>query len=383
MGRRVVVLGGGIAGLSVAVSAKKSIRNSEVTIIDNSRYHVFKPFLHDLLVSNKRVEEVVIPFAGVAKHYGITYLCEEVLSIAPEQKHVRTPLKKVEYDYLVIALGGQSDFHGVKGAKTHCPVFRDVVDVARLKDHLIHVIGKAKHARGDKLRELLTFVIIGGGVNGVELACFLRELVGYMLFKYKIKEEPSFVIVNSDKVLLKNFPRSVREKVVSHLVSRGIELLMGYEARKVSRNHLLLTNNRVMRAGTFVWCGGVKPNLVVRESRLELRNNGVVVNSFLQSASNKDVFALGDCAFFVTDNFDKSFSKNALNSYKQARLVSKNLKAWIIDKKLKEFRPSKNVTVLRLGSDFAIFHYKNLVLQGFLVSKLYDAALKLRFKTSF
>jgi NADH dehydrogenase len=188
MGRRIVILGAGFGGLFTAVELERQVRQEagpEILLLDARNYHLFSPMLHEVTSGSVEPRHVVWPIRALGRKTRCTFERREVRAIDLERRKVITDRDQVGYDYLVIALGSTTNYYGVKGAEERSFSFKTLADAVRLRNHVLEMFERADQERDPaRRRRLLTFVLVGAGCTGVELATELHSLARRTLVRH-------------------------------------------------------------------------------------------------------------------------------------------------------------------------------------------------------
>lgn len=219
--KRVVILGAGFGGLYtyLYLNLKKSKRSSgiEIILINKTNYFLFTPMLHEVATGGLNSQHVAEPLRQALRKFSLDFCQSEAKAIDFKNQLVETTVGRIEYDYLVLALGAETNFHDVLGAEKYSLELKNLADALKIRRRIIDVFELAcRTPDPKKRRELLSFVVVGGGATGVELAAEIAEFIfGTMARLYKnidFEKEISLSLIDSGSELLKLFHPALRKK---------------------------------------------------------------------------------------------------------------------------------------------------------------------------
>src|SRR5262245_14386059 len=309
-GHRLVILGGGFGGLDVArvVSRSRAARGYwETLLVDKENFFQFNPLLPAVAVGAVETRHIVYPLREMARHRSIRFHKNKVIRIDLEHRCVVLHNRLSQpWDTLVIAVGSVAAGFGVPGAERHARPFKTLVDATTLRARVVELFEMAEQARSDAhRRRLLSFVMVGGGVTGVEVAAELTEMAHETLLPRYPSLSPSHVSVTlvegGDRLVPAARPGHSRY-VERFLTQRGVRLLTKALVREVEPHAVVLADGRRLEAFTIVWTAGVTPPPIVRDLPLRHHHDGrVVVDEHLRALRPdgtplEDVFVIGDSA---------------------------------------------------------------------------------------
>src|SRR5438874_203546 len=271
--KRLLILGGGFAGLDVARSIGKSKRARDywdTLLIDKENFFQFNPLLPAVAVGAVETRHIVYPLRDMARHRHIRFIKNKAKRIDLERREVLLHNDLVvPYDALVIALGSVTNYYNVPGAQENTRPFKTIVDAMYFRARVVELFEMAEQAETEEQRrKLLAFVIVGGGVTGVEVAAELIEMAHETLLpKYPSVRRTDVsvtIIEGGDRIIPAARPEHSRY-VHRFLVKRGVRLLLGSNAARVEPKRIHLENGTTVEGFTILWTAGVHPPEVVAE----------------------------------------------------------------------------------------------------------------------
>jgi NADH dehydrogenase len=296
---KVVIVGGGMGGLSAAKALRK--KDVDVLVVDRTNYQGFWPFLYQVATSQLEEEPIAYPIRGlIRRHPNVDFHMGEVRTVDFARKRVVTDNDEIPYDYLILAAGSETNFFGNDEMARHAYGLKDVEQADRLRNHLLSVFEQAARERDAERRAaLLTFIIVGGGPTGCELSGALAQLINAPLSKdfptLELRKESHVVLVQGADTLLPPFPEKLRNYAKARLEKLGVEVRLNTIVKSVDGGIVTFSDGSQTAATTVVWAAGVRAADVIGTLGVELGSLGrVKVTETLNLADNPEVFAIGD-----------------------------------------------------------------------------------------
>jgi len=307
-GKRLLILGGGFGGLDVARAVGRSRHAREywdTLLIDKENFFQFNPLLPAVAVGSVETRHIVYPLREMAKHRHIRFQKNKAIDIDLERREVRLHNDLVmPYDVLVIAVGSVTDYYNVPGAAEFTIPFKTIVDAMTIRARVVELFEMAEQAESiEQRRRLLSFVIVGGGVTGVEVAAELIEMARETLLPHY----PSLSASDLSVTLIEASDRVVRtarpahsEYVLRYLERRGVRVLLESPVERVASKCLRLVSGQVLEAFTILWTAGVRPPDLVRSLPLQhIADGRVRVDEFFRALRTDgraldEVYVIGD-----------------------------------------------------------------------------------------
>jgi NADH dehydrogenase len=314
--KRVVILGGGFAGIEILKRLQKKFQNDDridITLVSKDTFLLFTPMLPEVLSGMVDARQITTPVRVFLKNN--TFYQARVESIDLKSKIVKVahPIGKdfepfelrehiIEYDYLVIALGNKENFYGLQSVKPHAFTMSDVNDAITLRNHVISVLEQANLERSNStMREkLLTFVIVGGGFNGIETAGELNDFVRDITKEYYkniSRQEIRVILVHSSDKILEQLEEELGKYALDNLKKRGVEFILNAKLKEAAESSVVLDNSTVIPCFTLIWSAGVRPSKLV--ARLECPHDDkhrIQVNPYLEVQNYEGAYTLLEIA---------------------------------------------------------------------------------------
>lgn len=301
---RVVIVGGGFAGLAAAEGlGDKRWRSGQVdvTLVDARNHHVFTPFLYQVATALLEPSGSAQPIRSlIRKLPNVDFRLAQVTGFDATVRRVQTDQGPLAYDYLILAAGALTDdFHNPDIA-SHSFGLHDLSEALVLRDHLLACFEAANCAADPARRaRLLRFAVVGGGPTGVEFSAALAVLVKQMVerdFPGIGPREPQIVLVEASDAPLQSFAAELRQAAVASLRDKGIEIRSGAKVADVDEGGLTLEGGRRIEAATAVWAAGVRANALAQALPVTGSHGRVIVDATLQIPRHPEIFVVGDMA---------------------------------------------------------------------------------------
>ena len=386
-GHRLLVLGGGFGGLDVvrAVGQSRQARGYwDTLLVDKENFFQFNPLLPAVAVGAVETRHIVYPLREMARMRHIRFHKNKAIRIDLEAKRVELHNDRVEsYDTLVIAVGSVTNHFGVPGAAEYTRPFKTIVDAMTLRARVVELFEMAEQAETDaQRRRLLSFVIIGGGVTGVEVAAELLEMARETLlprYPSLSTSHLSVSIVEGNAALVPTARPEHSEYVRRFLEHRGIRLELGARVTRVEEKRVHLGDGRTLEGFTLIWTAGVAPPSLVRSLPLQKHKDGrVMVDEFLHALGPdgtplENVFVIGDCAASLREDgqMQPQLSQTAIA---MGAHVGRSLTRIARGQPLESFRFKDVGYIISLGKHSSVLELFGLPLSGKLAWLLWAAA---------
>jgi len=351
----IVILGGGFGGLYTYYYLARFLRavpHVRITLVSEQNYFLFTPLLHEVATGNLSPASIVASIRTVLSIGQSDFCKAKVKRISLASKKVETSAGDFAYDYLVLALGAETNFFDTPGASEHTYTLKSLADAAGLKNHILECFETAAYTMDTNRASLGTVVIIGGGPTGVELAGELSEFIYYTLVPTYCKEkcaEPRVILLDRADTLLGSLDPRLGALAQEALTAQGVEFRFGAGVAEITKEGVLLKNGEHIHARTVIWTAGVKPRVLKLTPATVIDEHGrVTVDSLLRVRGYEDVFALGDLAL-VTDAHGTRVPDLAQSATKEARIAAENIAAAITGAKQKVFTWRPSGVLISLG----------------------------------
>lgn len=346
--KRIVILGGGFGGVYTAIYLEKLLKKSnfEIALVNKENYFVYQPMLAEVVGGSLGLIDTVSSLKKLLPKTTVYVrdilqvdLHQKKIILAPEFNHTNFELS---YDYLVFALGNVTDFRGIPGIHEHALPFKNLADSIAIRNQIIEVVEAAACEENPAFRkELLTFVIGGGGFSGTEVAAEINDFVRSLVKKYKKidPQEVKVVLVHSQKRLMdRELSESLSNYSAKLLIKRGVEIRFGQRLTSATPNEAVIDGKERIRSKTIVSTVPSSPNPIIESLPLPLERGKIKTTLYLGVENNKDLWALGDCALIPSFDEKGFCPPTAQFAIREAKTLAHNIVASLEGKPLKPFK---------------------------------------------
>nr|WP_279664735.1 NAD(P)/FAD-dependent oxidoreductase [Ectobacillus ponti] len=332
-----------------------SVNEADITLVNNNSYHYQSTWLHENAAGTLHHDKTRLNIREVIDTSKVNFVQDTVVDIRSKEKRVVLGNGELEYDYLVIGLGFESETFGIKGLKEHAFSISNINSARQLRDHMEYMFSRYATEKRD---ELLTVVVGGAGFTGIE---YLGELVNRMpelVKEYDLpREKVRIVCVEAAPTALPGFDPALIEYAVSHLEKKGVEFRIGTAIKEATPEGLIVAKDDKMeeiKAATVVWAAGVRGNALVEQSGFEAMRGRIKVDEFMRAPGHDDVFLVGDAAL-VFGPEGRPYPPTAQIAIQEGYTIAKNLTVLVRGKgELEPFAFDNKGTVCSLGHDDAV-----------------------------
>lgn len=364
--KKIVVLGAGYGGVLTAKKLAKKFKKWEdvsITLIDKNPYHTMLTELHEVAANRVPETAVRIELKKIFAGRKVDVVLDYIENIDFKQKKLEGKNKTYDYDYLVLGTGSKPTFFGCKGAEKHAFTLWSFDDAVKIKHHIKNSFIKAsKESDVWKRRNLLSFIVIGCGFTGVEMAGELGEWVNRLSEDYGInRAEVKIYIMDLLPKVLPILEDNLIDKTCKRLRKLGVEILTEANITEVKEDRVVINDEREIEANTIIWTAGIEGSDVLANSDSieKIARGRVETDEFLRAKGKKDVFVVGDNIFFIPEGEERPVPQMVENAEHSSDLVAKNLTATIKEKELKPYNPSFHGVMVSVGGKYAVAQVGN------------------------
>jgi len=332
---RIVILGGGFAGLHAAMHLDDTLARDpdiEITLVNRENFFLFTPMLHEVAASDLDLTNIVNPVRKLLKR--VMFFAGEVESIDLDQKSVRVShgfdhhRHELHYDHVVIGLGSVTNFYNLPGLQERALTMKSLGDAIHLRNRLISLLEEADtECCADVRGRLLTFVVAGGGFAGVETIAGINDFVREAVQFYSNLRENMLrvVLVHPGDVILPELGEKLGRYTQKKLAERGVEIHVNTKVSGVSDRGVQLSTGEVIETNALIWTGGTSPNPVLSRLPCAKERGRLKVDEMLQVPDQPGVWALGDCALVPNGRTGQYHPPTAQHALRQGKVLAKNL----------------------------------------------------------
>ena len=365
---QIVVVGGGAAGLQLVTKLGDRLgrhRKAQVTLVERSRTHIWKPLLHEVAAGSMDVGHHAVDYLAQAHRHHFRY--REMIDLNREQQEIYlaasfdnegrevTPARSFCFDTLVLAVGSGSNDFGTPGVKEHAIALDTPDQAVRFHQRLVNSLIRAHAQPGPVRPGQLHVAVIGAGATGTELAAELhratRHVVAHGLDRVDPEKDLKITLIEAADRILPAVPERVSESVMRLLGKIGVEVRTKARVTEVTDKGVHLADGSFVPSELVVWAAGVKaPDFLKDLAGLETtRNNQLVVTPTLQITRDPNIFAIGDCAYLVTPDLPTPIPPRAQAAHQQASHLVKQIQRHLEGKPLQPFRYRDFGSLVSLG----------------------------------
>ncbi len=358
---KIVVLGAGYGGLVTVTRLQKalSVDEANIVLINKNDYHYETTWLHEASAGTMHHDRVRYDVDAVINRSKVEFIRAEVQDIKPEEKKVILNTGEVEYDYLVVGLGGESETFGIEGLKEYAFTISNVNTSRQLRDHIEFQFATYANEE-EKNDERLTFVVGGAGFTGIEFLGELTNRIPELCKEYDVDySKVRIYCVEAAPMVLPGFDPELVKYAVAQLEKKGVEFKIGTPIKGATADGIIVAKGEdeteEIKAGTVVWAAGVRGSSVIEKSGIENMRARVKVDPDLRAPGHEDIFVLGDCSLVINEEINRPYPPTAQIAMQQGETVARNLVKLVKGQSdLETFVPNIKGTVCSLGDDDAI-----------------------------
>ena len=365
----VVIIGAGFGGMEVARGlAKAPVR---ITLIDRHNYHLFQPLLYQVAIAGLVPSQIAYPLRTIfRKQKNLTFQMGEVTAIDLDARYVKTNGSVIAYDYLVLAVGGQTNFFGNISVEQNGFQLKSIESAIALRNHLLNIFEQASREVGADIRKaMLTFAVVGGGPTGVETAGALAELITHVMAKdypHMDLKDVRVLLLEAGKSVMPSYPDELRKATNDLLRKKKVEVLTNTKLVDYNGRIITLGDGGQINAHTLIWTAGVKAAGMLDALGVEQAGSGRVrVDTSLQIKAHAEVFVIGDAAYFENGK-GQPLPMLSTVAIQQGKLTAQNIKKMIKGEKPEAFYYKDPGLLATIGRNAAVARIWGLSFSGFI-----------------
>jgi NADH dehydrogenase len=387
--KKIVILGGGFAGVECARQLESYFKNNseiELVMISEDNFLLFTPMLPQVASGMIETRHIVMPIRAICKN--TKFYEGRIKNVDPFGKLVTlwgTGEKRgisIHYDYLVVALGSETNFFGMADVEKNAYTMKTLNDAVMLRNRVIDMLEQAENETDPILRNsFLTFVVVGGGFAGIETAGELMDLLLDARKHYPTieKDDIRVIVLEALPMILPGFNEKLAEFSKEKMMKRGIDIRLrtavtSFDGTEVTvksldenlKDSMDESKMDVIRTKTLIWTAGVTPVNTIKRSMFKTDKGKVIVNDFLEVPEFSGVFAIGDCALFMDPQTNRPFAPTAQLAEAQAKTAAHNLNALIKNSEKEKFEYHSKGQMAIIGKRTGIATFLGMNISGLL-----------------
>jgi len=365
---RVVVIGAGFGGLSVARGLAGE--RVQVTVVDRTNHHLFQPLLYQVAMAGLSPAEIAWPIRSILRRdENAAVVLAEVKGIDLQARTVLLNEESLSYDFLVVAAGGKTSYYGHKEWEAFAPGLKDLDDAVEIRRRVLLAFEAAeRETHPDELQKLLTFVVVGGGPTGVELAGALAELANYVLardFRRINPHSTRVMLIEGGERVLGAFSPEVSAKALEQLQQLGVQVQLKARVTRIDENGVYL-GDQFIPSRTIIWGAGIEASPLGKLLAAPVDRMGrVIVEPDLTIPNHKEVFVIGDMANYSHQTGSPLPGVSPV-AMQQGEMVAKNIMAALNNKPYGTFQYVDKGSMATIGRSRAVAQMGKLELSGFM-----------------
>lgn len=382
---QIVIVGGGAGGVELATTLGKKLGRKEkadITLVDRSRTHIWKPLLHEIAAGSMDVDQHDIEYQAHGHWNGYKFRYGELIGIDRFHKRIHlaatadedgreiTPDRWIPYDTLVIAIGSVSNSFGTPGVAEHAIMLDTPEQAERFNRRLINACVRANAQAGPVRPGQLHVTIVGAGATGTELSAELhrtaRGVVEFGLDKINPEKDIKITLIEAAPRIVAALPERVSQATTEILTKLGVEVRTNQRVTAVSEGGVTLKSGEFLPSELVVWAAGVKgPDVLKDLDGLEVTNSSqLVVEPSLQTTRDPNIFAMGDCTYLLLPGSKEAIPPRAQAAHQQASHLVRQIRRRLGGQTLEPFKYQDFGSLISLG------HYSTVgSLMGFITGR--------------
>ena len=353
--------------------AEKLSQNEDfqVVLIDKNNYHQFQPLFYQVAMAGLEPSSIVFPLRKVFQHKPNVHVrITKVIGIQPNDNRIETQLGSIEYDYLVLGIGADTNFFGMKNIIEKAFPMKSVSEAIALRNRVLQNFEEALTTDSAQARQaLMTMVVVGGGPTGVEVSGTLAEMKMHVLPKDYPELDFNLMqvhLVESGGELLGPMSEQARQKSKEYLEQLGVKVWLNRRVSDFDGEFVYFLDGEKMPCNNLVWAAGVKANFIEGLDPNAIGRGGrIKVNRYNQIEGYSNLFAIGDVALMTEEKYPNGHPQVAQPAMQQGRLLANNLRAMLRGNPLTEFSYKDLGSMATIGRNLAVVDLPFWKFQGF------------------
>jgi len=365
----VVIIGAGFGGMEVARKLAKA--PVTITLIDKHNYHLFQPLLYQVAIAGLVPSQIAYPLRTIfRKQKNISFQMGEVTAIDFDSRYVKTNGSVIAYDYLVLAVGGQTNFFGNQSVEQNGFQLKSIESAITLRNHLLKIFEQAdREADPDQRKALLTFVVVGGGPTGVETAGALAELIIHVMAKdypHMDLKDVRVLLLEAGPSVMASYPPELKQATNKLLENKKVEILVNTKLAGYNGRTVTLGDGGQINTHTLIWTAGVRAAGMLDSLKVEQAGAGRVrVAGSLQIKDHAEVFVIGDAAYFENGN-GQPLPMLSTVAIQQGKLTAQNIQKIVKGEKPEAFHYKDPGLLATIGRNAAVARIWGFSFSGFI-----------------
>lgn len=367
--KRVLIAGGGFAGLKIATKLADS--NFQVVLIDKNNFHQFQPLFYQVATAGLEPSAISFPLRKIFQSSENVFIrVAEITGLNTDNKEAITTLGTLNYDILILAMGVDTNFFGMKHIARYAIPMKSVAEALSLRNKILQNFEDALiEPDSEKKQALLNIVVVGGGPTGVEVSGTLAEMRKFILPKDYPEidfSKMNIYLVEAGNRILAGMTEQSASHAEGYLQKLGVNVLCNAQVSDYNGEKVSIQNNIQIPAKTLVWAAGVSGSQTDGlNHEVYTRGNRIKVNSFNQVEGFEDIYAIGDNAYMTEAQYPNGHPQMAQPAIQQAKLLAKNLNRQQNNKPMKPYHYFNKGSMATIGRNLAVVELPFVRFYGF------------------
>jgi NADH dehydrogenase len=357
---KVLVVGGGFAGYNAVAKLCRLARDRDdvgVMLVSRENYFTFWPMLASVIGGDVETKNVAQPLRRTLIRLGASFRRAELEGVDTERRVVKAAGREFPYDHLVLSLGAEPAYFGIPGVEEHAISIKGIGAGEKIADRVVERYEETTLAGGDVPDSKLTFVVIGGGATGVEVAAELHNLLRELLvpdYPNIPPDRPQIVLIDANKEVLKELDPALRRVAQMRLHDLRIKVINNAKAKEVRADRVILTDGREIASENVIWTAGARASKKLDDLPFPHdERKGLTLDRFMRVEGYDNVWGIGDCAATIEED-GTPVPPNAQAAVQEGEAVAENILAAIDGEDLEPFRYQSLGQLVELGSEYAV-----------------------------
>ena len=365
--KRVIIVGGGFGGLKLA--GQLNPENFQIILLDRNNFHQFQPLLYQVAITGIEESSVAYPFRKNFQNRHIIFRMCELTKVVPEENIIETSIGSLDYDYLVLACGCDTNFFGNDSLKETTLTLKSVSEAVYLKNHILQSFEDAVISNDpEEQKKLLTFVVVGGGATGVELAGAMADMKNFVLPKDYPELDFSKMqiqLIDASPRLLASMSENASRHAAETLTKRGVIIHQDVSVSSYENDMIIATDGTKLYSKNVLWVAGIKGNTIPGlKTENYGRGNRIIVDEYCKVKGYGNIFAIGDNALMQTSDYPNGHPQVAQGAIQMASLLGKNIGKLITGEQWEKFIYKDKGSLATIGRNAAVADLGKLKFSG-------------------
>ncbi len=368
MKKKIIVIGGGFAGIQCVKNIDEEL--FDILLIDQINHHQFQPLFYQVATSQLEPASISFPLRYILNNKeNLQIRLAKVLSVDAQNNQIETTIGSFNYDFLVIAIGCQTNFFGNEEIKKNAFTLKTTYDAIQIRNHILQNFEDIISADHAEQEALLNLIIVGAGPTGVELAGAFAEIKNHILPKdYPGIDFSKFkiILIEGSKNTLNNMSQLAKDASRNYLEEMGVDIITETYVKKYDGESIELNNGQTLKSKTVIWSAGVIGNTIEgMPANSVVGGNRIKVNRMNLVEGSQNIYAIGDIAYMETPKYPKGHPQLANVAINQAKNLASNFKKMQTGKDLVEFEYKDLGSMATIGRNKAVVDLPKFKFKGY------------------